>query len=243
MQTVERTFSVLRAIAESDASTGVSEIARRTGLAKSTASRILASLDDLGMVDRLNDRYVIGQGLAALTQRASPVAWLRDVARPYLIDLTAEFDESVALGVLDNDEMLYIDTAESNGAVQVQDWTGHRFPPHTVAAGLVLMLAWSSAEVDAYGRRDLERFTGRTVASLGALRSRMKQVRVEGVAWTMGEFDEEINGAAAPIVDPTGTIIGAINVSGPTYRFPGKRNRTEIEHVLTTACGHISSRL
>jgi len=105
------------------------------------------------------------------------------------------------------------------------------------------MLGWSSAELDSYGRGDLEEFTAKTVASHAALLSRMEQVRIDRVAWTMGEFAEEINGAAAPIVDRAGLVVGAINVSGPTYRFPGTRTQAEIEGALVAACAQVSDRL
>lgn len=243
MQTIERTFAVLRAIAEGDESVGVSEVARRAGLAKSTTSRILASLDELGMIDRLDDRYVIGQGLASLTDGARPGVALRDVARPYLVDLADEFGESVALAVEDGDEMVYVDTAVSEGMVQVRDWTGERFPLHTTSAGLVLLAAWTDDEVARYGQGDLEAFTDQTVTSADGLAARMRLVRDEGVAWTMGEFDEEINGIAAPIRDTNGTVVGAVNVSGPVYRFPADRPEPEIIEALVTACTQIGDRL
>lgn len=243
MQTIERTFAVLRAIAEGDESVGVSEVARRAGLAKSTTSRILASLDQLGMVDRLDDRYVIGQGLAALTDGARPGVALRDVARPYLVDLADEFGESVALAVGDGDEMVYVDTAVSEGVVQVRDWTGERFPLHTTSAGLVLLAAWNDDEIDRYGRGELEAYTDKTVTTATGLRHRVAMVRREGVAWTLGEFDEEVNGIAAPISDTTGAVVGAVNVSGPAYRFPADRPTADVITALVTACTQIGDRL
>lgn len=243
MQTIERTFAVLRAIAEAGESAGVSEVARRAGLAKSTTSRILASLDELGMIGRLDDRYVIGQGLAALTADASPASSLPDLARPYLVDLADEFGESVALAVADGDEMVYVDAALAEGAVQVRDWTGERFPLHTTSGGLVLLADRSNDEVDRYGRRPMEAFTERSVTTLTGLRERMRQVRSEGVAWTLAEFDDEINGLAAPIRDGAGDVVAAVNVSGPVYRFPGDRPDDAVIETLLTACAQISDRL
>lgn len=243
MQTIERTFAVLRAIAESDASAGVSEVARRAGLAKSTTSRILASLDELGMVDRLDDRYVIGQGLAALTTHATAAGSLRDVARPYLADLADLLGESVALAVLDGDESVYIDTAVAESMVQVRDWTGERFPLHITSAGQVLLAAWPSERIDTYGRRELVTPTERSIGSLTALRDRLRDVRRDGVAWTLGEFDAEINGVAAPIRHHDGSVVGAVNVSGPVFRFPGERSLGDVVDPLVATCAQISERL
>lgn len=243
MQTIERAFAVLRALAEQTESTGVSEVARRAALPKSTTSRILASLEDLGMVERLGDRYAIGAGLATLTHHASPVTSLRDIARPYMIALAEIVGESVALAVPDGDKMIYVDTAPSTGVVQVQDWTGRRFPFHTVAAGLALMTTWTRNELEVYGRREFEQFTQATIADLSELGSRMEAVKADGFAWTRAEFSEEVNGVAAPIHDGDGLAVGAINISGPTYRFPGPRPEIEIIEELVSACRQISSRI
>ena len=243
MQTIERAFAVLRALAEQTESAGVSEVARRADLPKSTTSRILASLEDLGMVERRGDRYAIGAGLATLTHDASPVASLRDIARPYMVALSEVVAESVALAVPDGDEMLYIDTASSTGVVQVEDWTGRRFPFHTVAAGFALMTTWIDDDLEVYGQRDFERFTPTTVGDLPELRSRMELVRRDGYAWTRAEFSEEVNGVAAPIHDRDGLAVGAINISGPIYRFPGDRPESEIVDDLVSACRQIGNRL
>lgn len=243
MQTIERAFAVLRALAERNDSAGVSEVARRAALPKSTTSRILASLEDLGMVERLGDRFAIGAGLATLTHHASPVASLRDIARPYMVDLADAIGESVALGIPDGDEILYVDTAPSSGVVQVQDWTGLRFPFHTVAAGFALMTTWTDQQLDRYAKRELERFTPATVASASELMARMAKVRADGFAWTRAEFSEELNGLAAPILDQSGGAVGAVNISGPTYRFPGERPESEIVRELVSACRQISDRL
>ena len=76
---------MLRALAGQSDSVGVSEVARTTGLAKSTCSRILSSLDELGIVERVDEagRYVIGPGLRALAASGAPVGMLRDLAEPY----------------------------------------------------------------------------------------------------------------------------------------------------------------
>lgn len=243
MQTIERTFAVLRAIAEAGTSAGVSEVARRTGLAKSTTSRILSSLDELGVIDRLDDRYVIGQGLASLTSGASSAGSLRDVARPYLVELADVLGESVALAVMDGPEMVYVDTALAPGVVRVQDWTGRRFPLHTTSAGQVLMAEWGADEIDAYGRSDLAIFTDRTLASLTAIRDRIRTIRRDGVSWTWAEFDDEINGVAAPVRDQSGAAVGAVNVSGPIYRFPGDRQPADVEGALLRTCHQIGERL
>ena len=243
MKTIERAFAVLRALAEQPESAGVSEVARRVGLAKSTTSRILVSLQELGMVERVGDRFTIGPGLATLTHDPSPVASLRDIARPYLVELAESVGEGAALAVPDGDEIVYVDNAPVEAVVQVQDWTGLRFPCHTAAAGLALMATWPDGEIERYGRQPLVQYTPLTLSTADAVEARIAEVRRDGFAWTRGEFNDELNGVAAAVHDPDGVAVGAINISGPIFRFPGDRPESEITDELVAATRQIRDRL
>jgi DNA-binding IclR family transcriptional regulator len=244
MQSIERTFAILRTLAHGQERAGISEIARRADLPKSTTSRILASLEALGMVERLGDRYGLGSSLAALTTAAAPVGSLREVARPELAELAEFLGENASLVVDDGDEVLYIDTAmPPEVAVQVQDWTGERLPYHAAAGGLALMSGWSQTRRDQLVGDGLTAFTALTVASADALAAKMDELATTGVVWTMQEFAEDVNGLGAPIVGPNGDLVGAINVYGPTYRFPGEISQSEMILALREACDRITTRL
>ncbi len=244
MQSIERTFAILRALAHGQERAGISEIARRADLPKSTTSRILASLEALGMVERLGERYGLGSSLAALTTAAAPVGSLREMARPELAELADLLGENASLVVDDGDEVLYIDTATpTEVAVQVQDWTGERLPYHAAAGGLALMSAWEQSRRDHLVEAGLPGFTERTATSRQALDTKMSELAKTGVVWTMQEFAEDVNGIGAPIAGPTGEYVGAINVYGPTYRFPGELDAGHVAEALVDACGRITARL
>ncbi len=225
---------MLRALAGQSDSVGVSEVARTTGLAKSTCSRILSSLDELGIVERVDEagRYVIGPGLRALAAAGAPVGTLRDLAEPYLRELAGRLGESAALSVMDGGEGLYVTQVAAPGPVQVTDWTGQRFPLHTIAAGQAFMGSWTDEQVAGYAANGLAEYTERTVTTLVGLRQRVGEVRRRGVAWTLGEFSEEITGVAAPVCDPDGDAVASVSVYGPGWRFPGDADTTEIERVV-----------
>ena len=103
MQTIDRTFAVLRALASRNETSTLSEVSRAADLPKSTTSRILAALENLGMVDRAGGQYSIGSGLATLTHTATPVGALRELSRPYLADLADRLGENASLAVADGD--------------------------------------------------------------------------------------------------------------------------------------------
>ncbi len=212
----------------------MSEVARTTGLAKSTCSRILSSLDDLGIVERVDEagRYVIGSGLRTLARAGAPAGTLRDLARPYLRELAGRVGESASLAVMDGGEGLYVAQVAAPGPVQVTDWTGQRFPLHTIAAGQAFMGSWSDEQVAAYSADGLEGFTEHTVTTLVGLRQRVGEVRRRGLAWTVGEFSGEITGVAAPVCDVAGAVVASVSVYGPGWRFPGDGDTGEIERLV-----------
>ena len=244
MQSIERTFAILRALAHGQERAGISEIARRADLPKSTTSRILASLETLGMIERLGDRYGLGASLAALTTAAAPVGSLREMARPELVELADLLGENASLVVDDGDEVLYIETATPTEVqVHVQDWTGERLPYHAAAGGLALMSGWTSMQRAAFAAAGLTPFTASTAISAKALDAKMAELDTSGVVWTMQEFAEDVNGIGAAIAGPNGELVGAINVYGPTYRFPGDLPSDTIAGALREACDRITVRL
>ena len=133
---------------------------------------------------------------------------------------------------MDGGEGLYVSQVAAPGPVQVTDWTGQRFPLHPIAAGQAFMGSWTDEEVEAYGADGLAGFTEATVTTLVGLRQRVGEVRRTGVAWTMGEFSEEITGVAAPVCDADGQPVASVSVYGPGWRFPGDGDTTEIERLV-----------
>ena len=186
-------------------------------------------------------RYAIGSGLATLTHDAAPVGSLRELVRPYLIELTNALGENASLGIADGDALLYLDTVSGESVVQVQDWTGERVPLHATAAGLALMASWTDAEVSAYAADGLDVLTEETVGTLTALRRRLRSVRAAGCAWTLGDFSDEVNGIGAVIVGAHGVPVGAVSVHGPTFRFPSHLGEPTITAAVTDAAARISA--
>ena len=219
VQSLERAFAILDEVARRPA--GVTAVADRVQLPKSTVARLLATLEGLGAVERFDGAlWRIGPGVAALSSAASPARSLVSVARPHLAALVAELGEDAGLGLPDGNEILYVDQVESDNPVQVRDWAGTRAPMHAVPSGLVLLAEWPEDALDAYLARELAALTRRTVTDPKRLRKRLAEVRDAGYAWGLEEFAEGIDSVAAPVRDARGKAIAAIHVHGPAYRFP-----------------------
>ncbi len=205
---------------------------------------MLAALEAEGVVERIDEgEYAIGLGLTSLTQQMDQTTMLRQVVEPYLRDLVHEFGEGAGLSVEDGDESVYVLHLASEGPVRTEDWTGQSFPCHTVAGGMAVLATWSDERMKDYASNGLQALTPNTITRPSALRRRVKEIRANGYARTIGEFSADINGFGAAIMSPNGTAYGAINVYGPAFRFPGNRNPDEIGARLNEVATTISRRL
>jgi DNA-binding IclR family transcriptional regulator len=240
VQSLERAFAILDEVAQRPA--GVTAIAERVRLPKSTVARLLATLEDVDAVERFDGaRWRIGPGVEALTAAVSPERSLISIARPFLVDLVAELGEDAGLGLPDGNEILYVDQVESDNPVQVRDWTGTRAPMHAVPSGLVLLAEWPEDAFDAYLSGELAALTRHTVTDPKALRSRLAEVRERGYAWGLEEFAEGIDSVAAPLRDARGKAIAAIHVHGPSYRFPSPGDETRVAEAVVAVADEIGS--
>jgi DNA-binding IclR family transcriptional regulator len=241
IQSVERAVAVLRYLAGTAA--GVSQIAGAVGLPKSTVSRLLATLHDSGAVSLTAGRYAIGPLIGELANGTGLHGELVALARPYLAGLVDAFGEDAGVSVLDEGDVLYLDQLGSDAAVQLRDWTGERVPPHCVSSGLVLLAHASPDERRRALDGPLPRLTARTIVTPAKLRRRLAAVAQRDSEWVFGEFADDINSVAAPVFDGDGRVVAAIHVHGPSYRFPGEREREQIAAVVAAAAKQMSSRL
>jgi IclR family transcriptional regulator, acetate operon repressor len=243
VQSIERAFSVLGALA--DGPVGVSDVAERVALPKSTTARLLASLVREGVVEQVpgGTRYRLGGRIAALAAGISSTAGLVAVARPHLVELASTVGEAAGLSVRDGTLVHYIDQVDTTHQVQVRDWTGTRVPMHAVSSGQVFLAHAPPGLVERVLAEPLEPFTARTLTTKPALRRRLRQVLLDGHAWVHEEFAEGLNSVAAPIVEPTGEVIAAVHVHGPAYRFPVARAEEHIAAQVRRTAGRVSDRL
>ena len=235
VQSIERAFAVLGALA--DGPVGVTEIADRVRLPKSTVARLLSALVAEEAVEQApgETRYRLGGRIATLGASLRPVATLVALAHPDLETLAADVGEATGLGVADGWLVHYVDQVTPPNPVQVRDWSGTRVPLHAVPSGLVLLAHASPAAVDRYLARPLERFTARTVIDPAAIRERLRRIQLDGYAWVHEEFSEGIDSLAAAVADRSGEVVAAIHVHGPSYRFPREGEERTAILVMETA--------
>jgi len=243
VQSVERAFAVLGALATGPA--GVSEIAERTQLPKSTVARLLATLAQLGAVEQSDSvgTYSLGELLIELSSAASPGRNLISMARPHLAELVEEIGEAAGLGVLDGLTVYYLDQVDGDHEVQVRDWTGESVDAHVVSSGLVL-LATAPEEVRVeLLSAPLEAWTEYSVTDPALIERRLEEAERAGFAWVYEEMSEGLNSVAAPVFNPAGMAIAAVHAHGPSYRFPADGEAAATAAAVVTTARRISDRL
>ena len=205
VQSIERAFALLRALALGPV--GVTELAERVDLPKSTVARLLAALESEGAVEQIEagGEYRLGSGLTDIAGATQPGRNLVASARPHLLDLAESVGEIAGLSVRDGRDVYYIDHTESVDDIQVRDWTGEYAPLPAVPSGLVILAHVPADELDSYLAGPLERCTAWTVTGPEEIRARLENIRSIGYAWVYEEFAEGINSVAAPIFEPDGS--------------------------------------
>ena len=243
VQSIERAFAVLDALADGPA--GVTDVAARARVPKSTAARLLGALETEGAVEQLpgDTRYRLGRRLVSLAAGMRDMRGLVAVARPTLTGLAAETGEAAGLSVADGFAVHYIDQVGSSNEVQVRDWTGSRIPMHAVSSGQVFLAYLPGPVLARYLATPLERFTPRTITDASALLERLRHVRRDGLSWVREEFAEGISSVAAPVAAADGEVVAAVHIHGPSYRFPAAGTEGAIATAVVAAAAQVGARL
>lgn len=244
VQSVDRAITVLEILARSGGA-GVSEVATELKVHKSTAFRLLAALEERGLVEQTQDRgrYQLGFGILRLASAIPARLDLVQQARPVLDELAATVGETVNLAVLREHYAVNVDQARGTAAVSAQNWVGELTPVHATSSGKVLLAHLPDARrAELLDRTGLPRLTAATVTSRSRLEDLLEKVRVDGYAASFEELEVGLNAVAVPVCDHRASVVGAVSVSGPAYRLDGSRIE-EVLPELVAAGRRISDRM
>ncbi len=220
---MDRASALLKAVAASDRPLSAQELGRACGINRSTAWRLLATLEDHGLVeqDPATRRYSVGYASVQLAAASGNDAVVRR-ARPVLEALCHDVDESVTFAVATRFHLEYVDQVDPPGP-PAPSWLGRAIPLHATSAGK-MFLAWLPPEERASMVPDaLEGFTDTTIVDAGALDRELRAVRHEGYATCVGEYEAFSNGVSAAVLDRRGRPLAVVNVWGPSPRVTEER--------------------
>lgn len=244
VQSVERAIRILELVAEHPDQLGVSELGRRIGVHKATASRLVSTLAEAGLVERGPgaDTYRPGFGLVRLATTALADLDVVRQARPALELLAVDTQETVNLGVLDGREVVNVDQVAASHAVVNVNWVGKRTPLHCTSNGKVLLAHLPEGEWNRLLATPLERRTARTITDPAVLLGQLREARARGYAYTIEELEVGLNAVAGPVRGASGEVVAAVSVAGPAYRVT-KDRIPELARAVVEAGAEISRRM
>ena len=231
-----RALSVLGAFDAEHPALPLSALARRAGLPLTTTHRLVGELVAWGALDRREDgEYVVGRRLWDVGLLAPVSRELRDVALPYLQDLSAATGENAHLAVRDGTWALFVERISGRSAVPIVSRTGSRLPLHATGVGKVL-LAHADPDVLVEVLRRPRRVTRYTVVDPVLLRRQVAEVRRRGYAVTGEEMSLGTATVAVPVRDVEGAVIAALGVVAASSR----RDLTRLVPALQVAAAGLS---
>jgi IclR family transcriptional regulator, KDG regulon repressor len=245
LASVRNAARVLREFGNGEPQLGVSELARRVGVARSTAHRIVHTLTAEGLLERVEDTgtYRLSVVMQVLGASAQSHSLLHGAATPVLDGLRNLTKETVQVAILDRAEVVYVERRESPHTVRIFGRIGNRAPANTTGTGKLLLAYLPEAEMEArlQGVR-LVRRTPYTLTNMADLRAEFSRIRLRGWSENINESEVGIASVSAPIRDRSGEVIAALSIAGPVQRLDGENLRRFVQPVCEAAA-KISRRL
>lgn len=217
VQVIDRTLDIIEQLSQSDKPIGTTALAKNTGLNKSTVSRILSTLQarDYVKKDKISGKYSIGPKLIALVSCYIGNLELETEARPYLSSLASDLNLTAHLGILDGNEVIYIEKMDHFPTKQLYSQIGHRVPAYCSSLGKCLLARYSRDELkNLMGTSRFKPYTENTITEIEKLREQLRVIRDQGWAMDNQEYEVGHMCVGAPIYDYRGEIIAAVSASG-----------------------------
>ncbi|WP_435335829.1 IclR family transcriptional regulator [Haloarchaeobius sp. TZWWS8] len=239
----ETLFSIVEVL-EALGEAGVTEIADRVDVSKSTVHGHLSSLRQNGYVVADDGRYRLSLRFLQLGEHVRTQTGIYDLARPHVDDLARETNELANLAVEEEGRGVYLYRTQGDQTVQFSTDAGDVHQLHCSATGKSMLAHLPEDRVDQIlDRHGLQAHTDQTITDRDVLREELRDVRERGVAFDDEEYGEGLRCVGAPIRGADGTVLGAISVSGPATRMSGERYREELPDLLRRAANLIEINL
>lgn len=241
---VDHAIDVLECLAKTGAPMGVSALARQLELSKASVHHILGTLEARGLVMREPDlpAYRLGWRLYELGSSVARSVDVSRIARPFLDKVALETGESVLLGILDRDSVLYLDRGDAPHGFHMIAAAGRRSPLHATASGKLLLAFADEEFAERYLSGSLESFTADTLTEAATLRDQLVEIRAQGYATCWQERELGLCSVAVPLRNHTGETAASLTLAGPAGRVTEDSVPTHLE-ALREAAHEIEAQL
>jgi len=223
IQSVDRAAALLKAVSASPDPLSVVELAAQCGLNRSTAWRLLATLDGQGLVERdpVTQRYSVGYAIFQIAAAGDHDAFVRR-AHPVLQGLANTTGETANLAVAKRFNLVYVDQVEAP-QIMSPNWLGRVIALHATSSGKAFLAWLPKEERDVLVPSKLERFTDTTLTDRRQLGEELEAVRRDGYSVCVGELEETLYGASAAVLNERERPVAIVSVWGPQHRVPAER--------------------
>jgi len=223
IQALQRGLKVLDALLESGSPLNLQQICAYTELPKSTAFRVIVNLLHGQYLTETEQGYWLGLKMLRFGALVEEKLDLIQQARPFLLQLRDQANETVHLAVLDDElRVVYLEKLPTQQAVGLMvSRIGSTAPLHGTALGKAMAAFRPEDEIRQWVRTaGLKALTDATITDQDTFLRELRKVRTQGYAFDNGEFEASVRCVAAPIRDRTGGVIAAVSISGPATRMP-----------------------
>ena len=244
LSSVASSIRLLKAFSEQQVEIGISDLAKRLGVAKSTVHRLAVTLVADGMLEQNPDtgKYRLGLSLFRLGSLVRQRMNVSNEGRTLLRELREKVNETVHLAVLDGAEIMYVYNLESTQAIRMRSDIGVRKPAYCTAEGQALLAHQPPEVVEQMIRHGLPARTPQTITDPEALKKVLEGIRARGYAIEDEESEIGMRCIAVPLFNDASEVVAAVGLAGPVTRLSKKALSGYIPHVLETAAA-ISARL
>lgn len=220
---VKRVFKIIEAMADSSRWMRLRDISLKSNLPQSTVLRLLNTLFycDYVIQDQGTTKYSLSLKFCQLANQINAKFNIRDILKPFLVELSEKFKESSCLAIEDNMEVTYIDTVEGPDRIlQTMQRIGKKAPMHCTGVGKILLLNYTEEDLKKFIKfKKLEKLTTNTITNLDKLIIELKKVKSQNYAVDNEECELGARCIAVPVIDYSKKIVAAISVSGPSNRL------------------------
>lgn len=213
---IDKAFCLLVELGSQKDACGLTELARRTSMSKTTAHRILSSLERSGAVERSGSAYRLGGAVHRIaTADTRSQTRLVETLTPFLLDLHARTRSTAHLGALDGVELVYLNKIRSHASVELATRVGRHAPAYCTAMGKAL-LACDEKAAQLVAQGPFTAWTPHTITDGDRLLMELAKVRRQGYSVNVDEGFLGLTCVGAPVFGPDGTAVAALSASGQT---------------------------
>jgi len=243
IRSLAKGIHILELLSDNEALT-VTQVAKLMNMNRAGSHRFLSTLKELGYADKdESSRYYLTSKVIELGMKVLDRFEIRKIARPFLQELSAKFNESINLGYFNGEEVLTIDKIDSTEILRMDAGIGGGEPAYCTSLGKAILAFLPDTQLEEYLQKiELTPFTPNTVISKDKLKEELMHIKENGYSIDDEELSEGLRCIGAPLFDHNGQALYAISISGPSIRMGSKRIE-EIQRELKKICKNLSGKM